>query len=76
MAYRGCRFDGVGCLREQGLVTGFYTSPHLIDIRERFRINGKRNQLFHDVCGLSDLTAATEPYVGKQSPHVRRAVYA
>ncbi|MBE6376676.1 MAG: bifunctional folylpolyglutamate synthase/dihydrofolate synthase [Lentisphaerae bacterium] len=28
-------------LREAGLKTGFYTSPHLIDIRERFRINGK-----------------------------------
>ena len=29
------------CLRQAGFVTGFYTSPHLIDIRERFRINGK-----------------------------------
>lgn len=29
------------CLRESGLTTGFYTSPHLIDVRERFRINGK-----------------------------------
>ena len=28
-------------LRNAGLSTGFYTSPHLIDIRERFRINGK-----------------------------------
>ena len=28
-------------LRSAGLSTGFYTSPHLIDIRERFRINGK-----------------------------------
>ena len=28
-------------LREAGLTTGFYTSPHLIDVRERFRINGK-----------------------------------
>lgn len=28
-------------LRACGLRTGFYTSPHLIDIRERFRINGK-----------------------------------
>ena len=27
--------------RAVGLKTGFYTSPHLIDIRERFRINGK-----------------------------------
>ena len=28
-------------LREAGFTTGFYTSPHLIDVRERFRINGK-----------------------------------
>ena len=27
--------------RECGFKTGFYTSPHLIDVRERFRINGK-----------------------------------
>ena len=28
-------------LRSAGLRTGLYTSPHLIDIKERFRINGK-----------------------------------
>lgn len=28
-------------LRQAGLRTGFYTSPHLIDIKERFRIDGK-----------------------------------
>ena len=28
-------------LRQTGIRTGFYTSPHLIDIRERFRINGR-----------------------------------
>ena len=28
-------------LRGTGLKTGFYTSPHLIDVRERFRVNGK-----------------------------------
>ncbi len=27
-------------LRGAGFTTGFYTSPHLIDIRERFRVNG------------------------------------
>lgn len=27
--------------RHAGLKTGFYSSPHLIDVRERFRINGK-----------------------------------
>ncbi|KAJ1474824.1 Mur ligase [Baffinella frigidus] len=28
-------------LRQAGLRTGLFTSPHLIDIRERVRINGK-----------------------------------
>lgn len=28
-------------LREHGLKTGLYTSPHLVDVRERIRINGR-----------------------------------
>ncbi len=28
-------------LRSCGMKTGFYSSPHLVDIRERFRINGR-----------------------------------
>lgn len=28
-------------LRSAGFTTGFYSSPHLIDIRERFRVNGR-----------------------------------
>ena len=28
-------------LRARGLKTGLFTSPHLIELRERFRINGK-----------------------------------
>ncbi|HBC87467.1 MAG TPA: bifunctional folylpolyglutamate synthase/dihydrofolate synthase [Lentisphaeria bacterium] len=28
------------CLKAAGLKTGFYSSPHLVSIRERFRING------------------------------------
>ena len=28
-------------LRHCGFRTGFYSSPHLIDVRERFRVNGK-----------------------------------
>ncbi|XP_028408389.1 folylpolyglutamate synthase, mitochondrial-like [Dendronephthya gigantea] len=28
-------------LRENGLKTGFYSSPHLVEVRERIRINGK-----------------------------------
>ncbi len=37
-------------LRNCGLKTAFYTSPHLIDIRERFRINGKTvsRELFNE----------------------------
>ena len=27
-------------LQEQGFKTGLYTSPHLVDFRERIRING------------------------------------
>ena len=33
-------------LREAGISTGLFTSPHLVDISERFRINGK--QISHD----------------------------
>ena len=28
-------------LREEGLRTGLFTSPHLVDVRERFRICGR-----------------------------------
>ncbi|XP_055955462.1 folylpolyglutamate synthase, mitochondrial-like isoform X2 [Patella vulgata] len=28
-------------LRHQGYKTGFFSSPHLVEVRERFRINGK-----------------------------------
>jgi folylpolyglutamate synthase/dihydropteroate synthase len=28
-------------LKQHGLKTGFYSSPHLIEVRERIRINGK-----------------------------------
>ena len=27
-------------LRESGFRTGLFTSPHLLDVRERFRFNG------------------------------------
>ena len=38
-------------LREQGYSTGLFTSPHLIDIRERIRWNGKpiHEKIFADV---------------------------
>ena len=28
-------------LRKAGFKTGFYSSPHLVDVRERFRVNGR-----------------------------------
>ena len=28
-------------LRKSGLKTGLYTSPHLVDVRERIRVNGE-----------------------------------
>lgn len=28
-------------LRQHGYKTGFFSSPHLLDVRERIRINGK-----------------------------------
>jgi dihydrofolate synthase/folylpolyglutamate synthase len=39
-----------------GFITGFYTSPHLIDVRERFRVNGKS-------IGREEFNAATEKLV-------------
>lgn len=35
-------------LRHHGLKTGFYSSPHLLEVRERVRINGKplKKQVF------------------------------
>ena len=46
--------------RNAGLRTGFYSSPHLIDVRERFRINGimPDPELFeHSIKVLAELTA-------------------
>lgn len=49
-----------GLLQRSGLKTGLFTSPHLIDIRERFQINGVcvSKQLFLEavraVCTLMD----------------------
>ncbi len=50
-------------LREQGLITGFYTSPHLIDVRERFRINGKTvSRECFDRCGKIVADAGGKDY--------------
>lgn len=36
-----CSHDLASILQEAGLKTGLYTSPHLVDFRERIRIDGK-----------------------------------
>ena len=52
-------------LRSAGLKTGFYTSPHLIDVRERFRVDGRTvsKELFdettRELAALSAGIAAT-----------------
>ena len=52
-------------LRNMGFVTGFYSSPHLIDVRERFRVNGRSvgHKLFDEateklvsLCGTEKFT--------------------
>ena len=52
-------------LRNMGFVTGFYSSPHLIDVRERVRVNGKsvERKLFDEtteklvnLCGAEKFT--------------------
>lgn len=47
-------------LRSRGLKTGLYTSPHLVHVRERIRINGEpvdektfAEEFFHGECLLS-----------------------
>jgi dihydrofolate synthase/folylpolyglutamate synthase len=42
-------------LREAGVKTGFYTSPHLITVRERFRVNGKAVSATGFISALSAL---------------------
>ena len=51
-------------LRHCGLKTGFYTSPHLIDIRERFRINGRAvSKALFDRCAeeLAEISRGSNP---------------
>lgn len=38
-------------LKSAGFKTGFYSSPHLVSIRERFRVNGKAITI-EELCGL------------------------
>ena len=50
-------------LRRVGIATGLYTSPHLIDLRERFRINGRavtEGELAEETAFLASLPAAEQ----------------
>lgn len=47
-------------LRHCGFCTGFYSSPHLVDIRERFRINGKAVDEAAFIRAFSQVHAAVE----------------
>lgn len=44
-----------GMLEKAGLKVGLFTSPHLVDVRERFRINGEmiRKELFAEAVGAT-----------------------
>jgi dihydropteroate synthase len=46
-------------LREAGLDVGLFTSPHLDDVRERVRVNGRKLSK----AGLVEFTETIEPYV-------------
>ena len=68
-------------LRARGLKTGLFTSPHLIDLRERFRINGKpvNNDTFRqhfwfvwDRLHESDQDDATPPPPTPPSGEIRK----
>ncbi|MBO5900119.1 MAG: bifunctional folylpolyglutamate synthase/dihydrofolate synthase, partial [Lentisphaeria bacterium] len=51
-------------LRNSGYTTGFYSSPHLIDIRERFRINGRsvERQIFEQETEKLSLLAGDDKF--------------
>ena len=46
-------------LREAGLKTGLFTSPHLVNLEERIQINGKEISR-HDLCKITD---SLRPYI-------------
>ena len=59
------------CLKEEGFTTGFYSSPHLISPRERFRINGKA------ICEdeFAELVFSLEPHAEKMATAGRCPTY-
>lgn len=50
------------CLRAAGHKTGLYTSPHLIDFRERIRVNGTMISPMEVASGLTRLRDATSEW--------------
>ncbi|XP_063965971.1 folylpolyglutamate synthase, mitochondrial-like isoform X1 [Lytechinus pictus] len=62
-------------LRASGFKTGFYSSPHLVEVRERIRINGqplpKEDFAKHFFTVYSRLEASKDDYNGKMPPYFR-----
>lgn len=53
------------CLRAGGHKTGLYTSPHLIDFRERIRVNGEMISRSETASGLTRLRDAVKDWEHK-----------
>src|SRR5262245_52977462 len=49
-------------LRMENLRVGLYTSPHLLDVRERIQVNGLWMNEMRFIDGLSRIQKATEGY--------------
>jgi dihydrofolate synthase/folylpolyglutamate synthase len=53
------------CLRAAGYKTGLYTSPHLVDFRERIRVDGAMISTGETATGLTRLREATSDWEHK-----------
>lgn len=53
------------CLRAAGYKTGLYTSPHLVDFRERIRVDGAMIPASETAAGLTRLREATRNWEHK-----------
>ncbi len=56
------------CLEACGYATGLYTSPHLVDVRERIRINGREISEEDFVDAASKVARAIAPAERKHGP--------
>ena len=53
-------------LKSDGFSTGCYTSPHLIDIRERIRINGKLNPIDENKLDADQIKKLLKEYLSDE----------